>query len=299
MDLTAGTVQLGERELEISRPDALYWPEAGITKADLLGYYHELAPVMLPYLTNRPATFRVCPGGIEKHCFYRRDLPASAPDWLSSVDYVPGTTGEAIRLPLIDDVAGLVWFANTGAIEVHLWASTATALDTPDQVIFDLDPGDGIGFAEALRAALLVRDALGELGLECYAKTSGGLGVHLYVPIAAGTPYDTVRTWVKQFADNLVDAHPDLIAVPRRTTHLGSHVTVDYAQNSMGRNTAAPYTVRARPGAPVSTPLTWDEVAAGKVRPEDFTLRTVPARVRRHGDPFAPVLAGGQRLPEL
>lgn len=297
MPETSETWELAGRELTISRPDTLYWTDDAITKADLLRYYQAMAPVMLPYFAGRPVTGRVCPRGVAGPCFYRRGLPDSAPAWLRGVAYQPETTGEEIRLPLIDNVAGLIWLANIGAIELHLWASTVPDLATPDQVIFDLDPGDDTGFAGVLRAAMLVRQALAELGLEGYAKTSGGAGLHLYVPIAAGAPFDAVRTWVKQFAEGLAENHPDLIAVARGATHRGSKVTIDYAQNSIGRNTAAPYTVRAVPGALVSTPLSWDEVAAGTAHPADFTLRTVPARVRAHGDLLAPALTGGQILP--
>jgi bifunctional non-homologous end joining protein LigD len=287
----------GDREIAITRPEARYWPKDGITKGDLLAYYEEMAPVMLPYFRERPVTARVCPRGVGGPCFYRRELPANAPEWLRGVPYLPESTGEEIQLPLIDDAAGLVWFANIGAIEFHLWAATVADLATPDELIFDLDPGEQVSFSTVLEAAVALRAALQELGLEGYAKTSGGGGLHVYVPITPGPTFEEVRPWVKRLAEELADAHPDLIAVARGSTHRGAHVTIDYAQNSIGRNTAAPYTVRAAPGAQVSTPVTWEEVAAGSIRPADFTLRNVPARVRELGDLFAPVLAGGQRLP--
>ena len=294
-----GVWRVGERAVEVSRPEAVWWPEEGITKGEVLGYYREMAPVMLPYFAERPATVRVCPRGVAGPCYYRRELPQSAPSWLRGVAYTPETTGEEIRLPLIDEAAGLIWFANIGAIEFHLWTTTAPELATPDQIIFDLDPGEEVPYADVLGAGLLLREALGERGLTGYAKTTGGSGLHVVAPIAAGPPFEAVREWVKQIAAELAEAHPELIAVARGATHREPRVMVDYAQNSVGRNTAAAYTVRAGPGARVSTPLSWDEVAAGQVRPADFTLRTVPGRVRELGDLFAPTLGGSQALPEI
>ena len=148
-----------------------------------------------------------------------------------------------------------------------------------------------------LRAAIILCERLDELGLKSYPKTSGGDGLHVFLPLAPGHTFERVRDWVRDLAEKLEAEHPNLIAVSHGPTHRGPRVTIDHAQNSVGRNTAAPYTARARPGAPVSTPLTWKEVADGKLRPPDFTLKTVPKRVKKLGDLFAPVLAGGQRLP--
>lgn len=293
------TWDLGKHAVEVTRLERVYWPEDDLTKLDLLRYYRTMAPVLLPYCLDRPATLRVCPRGPGGPCFYRRDLPKTAPDWLRGIDYRPETTGEPIQLPLIDDAAGLIWFANMGTIEFHLWTTTAPELETPDQVVFDLDPGEDTSFADVLRAALLVRDELAALDLRGYAKTSGGSGMHVYVPIDRGQAFDDVRAWVRRFAERLEAAHPDLIEVARGATHRGARVSIDYAQNSIGRNTAAPYTARLGPGARVSAPVTWEEVAAASLRPADFTIVTMPARVETLGDLFRPVLDGGQRLPSL
>ncbi len=293
------TWELGDHAVKISRPETVYWPEQDLTKRDLLRYYQAMAPVMLPYFKDRPATLRVCPRGPGGPCFYRRDQPKTAPDWLRSVEYRPETTGEPIQLPLIDDAAGLIWYANMGTIEFHLWSTTAPELETPDQVVFDLDPGEETSYADVLRTATLVRDRLADLSLSGYAKTSGGGGLHVYLPIAPGHLFDDVRAWVKRFAERLEAAHPDLIEVARGATHKGARVTIDYAQNSIGRNSAAPYTARLGPGGQVSAPVTWEEVDAGKLRPADFTIQTMPRRVEKLGDVFLPVLDGGQQLPEL
>ena len=163
--------------------------------------------------------------------------------------------------------------------------------------IFDLDPGDHATFADVLEAARVLHAELERLGLRGYPKTTGGHGLHVFLPLAPGHTFEAVRDWVRTLAERLAEAHPKLFAVAHGSTHRGTLVTVDHAQNSIGRNTAAPYTVRALVGAPVSTPLTWEEVAAGSIVPADLTLKTVPERLQKLGDLFAPVLAGGQRLP--
>jgi bifunctional non-homologous end joining protein LigD len=275
------------------------WPEDGVTREDLLAYYQDIAPVMLPHLADRPVTLRTYPEGIDGPSFYKRDLPENAPPWLRAVDYTGQSTTRTIQVPLIDDAAGLVWFANTGTIEFHGWSARAPHLDQPDQAIFDLDPGESATFADVLQAALLVREALDQDGVQGYPKTSGRQGMHVHVPLAPGATYPEVRAWVKRIAERLEASHDGLVAVARGATHRGESVTIDYAQNSIARNTAAPYTVRAARGATVAAPLSWQEVEDGAVRPGDFTLRTMRERVATHGDLLAPVLQGGQHLPSL
>lgn len=291
------TWQVAGQALSVSNLDKPFWPEDSITKGDMLHYYEEIVPAMLPYLANRPVTARVFPDGIHGFSYYRRDLAKNAPEWLRYEEYHPKTTDDVTRLPLVDSAAGLIWMANQGSIEFHLWGSRVPNLEQPDQVIFDLDPGDKATFADVLQTSLRLREALERLGLRGYPKTSGGLGVHVYMPLSPGHTFDEVRSWVKTLAGQLEKEYPDLIAVAHGPTHRGRQVTIDHAQNSIGRNTAAPYTLRARPGAPVSTPLTWDEVEEGRLRPSDFTLRNVPQRVKKLGDLFEAVLKGGQDLP--
>jgi bifunctional non-homologous end joining protein LigD len=249
-------------------------------------------------MVDRPVTPIVFPRGINGPSYYRRERPDTAPDWVRSAEYQTATDKHLIRVLLIDDEAGLIWLANSGAIEVHLWGARLPDLAEPDMVVFDLDPGDEATFDDVLRAAGILHERLDQLGLRSYPKTSGGQGLHVFLPLAPGHTFEAVRDWVRQLAEELAAAHPTLIAVSHGPTHRGRLVTVDHAQNSIGRNTAAPYTVRALPGAPVSAPLTWKEVTDGQLRPADLTLKTVPGRVKKMGDLFAPVLARDQRLPE-
>lgn len=294
MALSATTWTLAGRTVRVTSLERPYWPEDGLTKGELLGYYREMAPVLLPYFSGRPVTPVVYPRGVNGPKYYRRERPDTAPDWVRSAAYQTATDQHEIQVLLVDDEAGLIWLANTGAIELHLWGARLPDLAEPDMVVFDLDPGDEATFEDVLRAAGILHAWLDERGLRSYPKTSGGAGLHVFLPLAPGHTFEVVRDWVRDLAEELEAAHPTLIAVSHGPTHRGQHVTVDHAQNSVGRNTAAPYTVRARPGAPVSTPLTWKEVEDGKLRPADLTLKTVPRRVKKLGDLFAPVLEGGQ-----
>jgi len=289
--------QLHGIRVAITHPSKLYWPDNDLTKGDMLHYYRSMAPVMLPYFHNRPVTLRIFPRGIHDFSYYRRDLPEDAPDWLRYVDYRTETDPHVIQLPLVDDAAGLIWLANKASIEFHLWSAREPNLEEPDMVIFDLDPGEKATFSEALEAALRVHQALKDFGLRGFPKTSGVRGMHVYMPLASGYTFDAVRTWVKNVAEQLAAADPDLIAVAHGATHRGARVTIDYIQNSIGHNTAAPYTLRALAGAPVSTPLSWEEVEEGHIRPSDFTLSTVPKRVSGVGDLFLPILVEKQHLP--
>lgn len=286
------------RPVTVTHPDKVLWPEDGITKGDLIAYYREMAPVILPHVRDRPLVMRPFPRGIHRPAYYRQTLPRSAPAWLPRFRHVARVDGQANEMPVIDDLSVLLWLANQAAIEVHPWLSRTDRPEQPDFVVFDLDIERPGHFPMALRVALLLYETLARLGVRSYAKTSGGDGVHVYVPIARGPQYEETRAWAQAVAETLERAHPGLVTTRLRRDGREDVVLVDYAQNALGRTTVAVYSVRPRPGAPVSTPLTWDEVATGAVRPGDFTMRTVPERVRRLGDLFAPVLAGGQRLPK-
>ena len=293
MDAPSESITLDGKTLVLSHLDKGYWPDDGLRKRDLLDYYRCMAPVMLPYFRDRPVTLRLFPRGIGGPGFYRRSLPDQAPGWLRSVEYVTVTHPHRVRLPLIDDAASLLWLANRGAVEFHLWASRAGHLAEPDWAIFDLDPGQRAPFERVLHAAGVLRERLEAVGWRGVPKTSGRRGVHVYVPLAPGHTFDAVRARVRAISDGLCADRPELFAPAHGSTHRGDRVTIDAAQNSIGHNTAAPYTVRALPGAPVSTPLSWEEVERAEVRPGDFTLRTVPDRVREVGDLFASVLDVG------
>jgi bifunctional non-homologous end joining protein LigD len=288
---------LGNQSVQVTHLEKFYWPQTGFTKGELLHYYKQIAPVALPYLKDRPVTLRMYPQGIEGTSYYLRDCPADAPEWLRRVQYKPKTVSHPVPLPLIDTAAGLLWFANQGAIEFHLWGSRTPDLTQPDLAIFDLDAGSAASFDAVREAALRLHDILEQAGVRAYPKTSGGDGLHVFVPLGPGHTFELVRTWVKAVGGQLALNYPDLIALAHGATHQGGRVTVDYAQNSIGRNTAAPYTLRARPVYPtVSTPLTWEELDAGTIHPASLSPEVVFERVSRMGDLFAPVLQADQHI---
>jgi len=292
--------RLAGRRVEVRNLAKVFWPGRGYTKGDLLRYYRAVAPVLIPYLRGRPLTLKMCPDGLAGACFYRRKLPGFAPDWMPRVYYNPRTKSGRVPLVLVEDEAQLVWLVNLAAVEFHVWASRAADLAHPDWLVLDLDPGDESGFEAVLESALLVREELRRLRLDGWPKTSGGRGLHVLVPLEPGRyTHAQTRAWARSFAGRLAERSGGLLRLPHGATHRGLGVFVDYAQNGYGRNTAAPYSVRARPGAPVSAPLSWDEVATGGFEPGGFNLRSMPARLEERGDLLAGFLETRQRLPSL
>jgi bifunctional non-homologous end joining protein LigD len=300
MNASAETWHLGNQTVQVTHLEKTYWPESGFTKGELLDYYRQIAPFLLPYLKDRPVTLRMYPQGVKGTSYYLRDCPADAPKWLRRVPYQPKTVNHPVPLPLIDTAAGLLWFANQGAIEVHLWGSRSKEITQPDLAIFDLDAGSTASFEAIREAALHLHNALAQAGVRGYPKTSGGGGLHIIVPLAPGSTFERVRRWVKAMGQELASKYPNLIEPARGGTHQGGRVTVDYAQNSLGKNTAAPYTIRAHPEHPtVSTPLTWEELDAGTIHPATFTPQVVLERLHRMGDLFIPALQANQRINDL
>jgi bifunctional non-homologous end joining protein LigD len=281
----------------VTNPAKALWPDEGYTKLDLIRYYQAVVPVLLPHLRDRPLVMKPYPAGITGRFYYRQTLPKTAPDWMPRWEHVPRAGAEPNQMPLAQDEAALTWLANQAAIEMHPWLSRIDAPDEPDYVVFDLDILDPDLFPLALEAALHVRDAAARHGLACHAKTSGGDGVHVYIPIRRGPPFERTRVWALELAESLRAARPALFATESRIAGRERRVLIDYAQNALGKTTVAVYSARGRPGATVSTPLAWDEVEAGRLRPADFTIESVPARIAERGDLFAPVLNGTASLP--
>lgn len=282
----------------ITRPDKVFFPAEGITKGDLIEYYRAVAPALVPHLRDRPITMMRHPGGLDGKHFVQKDRPPHMPDWIPVAPLPGGTSKNArtIRFPLVNEPDALVWMVNAGCIDHNAWLSRRQHPTRPDFLLFDLDPSGDADFADALRVALLVRDALGLMGLRCYAKTSSARGVHVMAPIAPEHEFGEARELCKVVARALESAHPGLVTTTWAKDERHG-VLIDCNQMGYGRTISSVYSVRPRPGAPVSTPLTWDEVEDG-VDPTSFTMRAVLDRLERMGDLFAPVLAGDQRIDE-
>ena len=285
-------------EVKLTNQDKIFFPDERITKGDLLAYYREVGPVIVPYLRDRPITLVRYPDGIAgKHFFQKQRVP-HAPEWMRSAKLPSSSdgTGKEIEYLVIDDVDGLVWTINAGCIDVHAPYARVQSFTSPDFVLFDLDPSPGVTLAQTGKVALLVRDALAVLDLRAVVKTSSAEGMHLAVPLKPGHTYPQARALVQLVAQALERAHPDLVTTQWDKKRRRG-VLIDSNQVGYGRTMSIAYCVRPRPGAPVSLPLTWDEVESGAFARARPTMRAALGRIARNGDPFAAALAGGQTLP--
>jgi bifunctional non-homologous end joining protein LigD len=294
-------VKRGRRLLQLSNLDKLFWPEEGITKGDLLSYYREIAPALLPHLRDRPFTMKRYPDGWQGDHFFQKDAPSHMPDWIPTRPFDVSTRDSPrkrrqIQVPLVNDELALLWMVNMGCIDMNTWYSRVDKPDRPDFVLFDLDPSADVGFKEAVEVAHLVREVLAALDLESYAKTSGADGMHVLLPIARRYTYPEAREFAEIVAGAIARSHRGLVTT-EWSKQRRRGVLIDANQNGEGKTIASVYSVRPRPGAPVSTPLRWDEVTTD-LDPRDFTMEVVLGRVEREGDLFAPVLKGGQSLGE-
>ncbi len=285
-------------DIEIRNADKVFWPQLGLTKGDLVNYYTEVAPWLLPHLKGRPFTMKPYPDGAAGRSYFRWEIPAYAPRWVHRWTYHAVTEERVIDMVVIEGLAELVWVADQGCIEMHPWLSRCDDPAHPDLALFDLDAGPGSGFAQCLQVAAWMHAALERLGVRSYAKTTGHEGLHVLVPIERRYTFEAVRAWVHAFGLSLEAEHPKDVTLDKALERRQSRVLIDYSQNALGKSAVSPYSARATPEATVSTPLTWQEVEGGRVRPLDFTVLTLPARLRAVGDLMAP-LARGQMLPDL
>ncbi|MBM2822452.1 MAG: ligD [Thermoleophilia bacterium] len=289
----------GRRELRLSNLDKPFWPEEGITKGDLIAYYRDVAAVLVPHLRGRPFTMKRYPDGWQGKNFFQKQSPSHMPPWIRRAPFPASTrAGEkkVIDYALVDDELALLWMVNMGCIDLHTWASRADRPDKPDWVMFDLDPSEGSGFEEVIEVARLVKQALDLLELESFPKTSGSRGIHVLVPIARRHSFAVVREFAGIVAGALARTHPGLVTTEwaKEKRH---GVLVDANQNGPGKTNASVYSVRPRAGAPVSTPMRWEEVASG-LDPLAFTMDAVLDRVAHDGDLFAGALGGKQSLKQ-
>ena len=291
-------IRRGRRTLRLSNLDKVFWPEEGITKGDLLAYYREVAPALLPHLRDRPFTMKRYPDGWQGNHFFQKDAPSHMPEWIPSRTY-RSTSRETrrkrtIRYPLVNDELALLWMVNMGCIDMNTWYSRVDRPERPDWVLFDLDPSPDVGFREVVQVALLVKEVLDALGLAGFPKTSGADGFHVLVPVERRATYDDTREFAEIVAGTLARTHRGLVTTEwSKAKRRG--VLVDANQNGEGKTIASAYSVRPRAGAPVSTPLRWDEVSE-ELDPLDFTMEIVLGRVEREGDLFEGVLTTRQSL---
>jgi bifunctional non-homologous end joining protein LigD len=277
--------------VQISKPDKELFPESergpAVTKLELARYYQSVAEVMLPHLRRRPVNMQRFPDGVEGPSFYEKKVPSHFPDYVATTEVA--TSDGRQRQVVIDDVRSLVYLAQQACVTPHTWLSRCDDLDRPDQLVVDLDPSVP-GLDRVRRATRLVGELLDDLGLVSIVKTTGSRGYHVVVPLRRAQSFDDVRTFARDAAQVLVDREPELLTLEARKAKRGDRVLVDIQRNGYGQTAVPAYAVRARAGAPVATPITWDEL--GRVEPDQLTLRTVTRRLSRGGDRWADVPKG-------
>jgi bifunctional non-homologous end joining protein LigD len=285
----------GRRTVRLTSLDKVFWPRARLTKRDLLQYYADVSPLLLPHLHDRAMVMKRYPNGIRGKWFFMKRAPPSRPEWVETCE-IMHKSNNLIAFPMVQDLASLLWVVNLGCIDLNPWYGRCPKSDRPDFLNFDLDPAAGAGFEQVLETALVLRDALQALGMRPYVKTSGSEGLHLYVSIATGPAQKDVWHFAKRLAKELEQRHPKLITAEFRVADRPrGRVLVDYNQNAWGRTLASVYSVRPKESAGVSTPVTWEEVERGFAI-EDFRLDNLVARLRRCGDLWKPLLSSRGRF---
>jgi bifunctional non-homologous end joining protein LigD len=272
----------------ITHPEKILFPDDGITKGELASYYETIAPVMLPHLRRRPITMERFHRGIGAPGFFQKDVVKGFPEWLERVE-VP-KHGGTVHHPIANDTRSLLWLANQNSITIHVWPSRTPNLYNPDICIFDLDPSKEDDLETLVRAALNLRDLLAELGLPSWIKTSGSKGFHIAVPLDSKSDFGTVAHFAHTVGKIMVKRDPDNLTQEFSKADRGGRILVDTGRNGYSATYAATYTVRARSGAPVSAPCTWEELERGDVGPKSFTLRTMAQRIADVGELWAELL---------
>jgi DNA ligase D len=281
--------------VRLTSPDKVLYPEQSITKRQLAEYYLAVAKAMLPHVARRPITLVRCPTGRQRKCFYQRHAGSGVPAELGEVDILGFEESGAYLF--IKDAPGLVALVQMGVLEVHPWGARVDKPDRPDRIIFDLDPGQGLGFSDVAEAAHEVRASLAELGLVSFAKTTGGKGVHVVLPVDRRYAYPEVKAFAKKVAEAIAAKTPTRYLTRISKAERRGRIFIDYLRNDATSTAVAPYSTRARAGAPVATPVTWDELRPS-LDPAGFSIRTVPGRLETLGaDPWTEMHKVRQSLP--
>jgi bifunctional non-homologous end joining protein LigD len=294
-DVDNAVVRVDGRDVRLTNLRKTFWAGLGLTKGDLLRYYLDVSGVLLPHLRDRAMVMKRYPHGAGGEFFFMKRAPSPRPEWIE-ICSIAHDSGNVIDFPMVQDRASLLWVVNLGCIDLNQWYATCDDVDRPDYVHFDLDPGPGADFARVRETAIIVKAALDALSMPAVVKTTGSKGLHVYVPIVRGPVQKQVWTFAKALAQELAGRHPGLMTAEYRVARRPhARVLVDYNQNAWGRTLASIYSVRPRPEATVSTPVTWNELEKG-LRIEDFTMLNVPERLTDVGDLWKPLLQKSARF---
>jgi bifunctional non-homologous end joining protein LigD len=281
-------------EVKFTNLSKVYWPKEKYSKRDMINYYYQIAPFILPYLKNRPQTLFRHPHGIEGEAFYQKDVKGKAPGWIETYDYYSEADAREKEFLVCTSEASLLYMASLGCIEMNPWSSTVQKPDDPDWCIIDLDP-DKNPFSQVIKTAQVTKEILDQIGVEGYCKTSGSTGIHIYIPLGAKYTYEDSKEFARKIARHIHHALPKFTSIERATAKRKGKLYIDFLQNRPQATVSAPYSLRPKPGATVSMPLLWDEVKTG-LKMKDFTIVNAVERVHDMGDLFKPVLGKGINL---
>ncbi len=290
--------EINGHELKFTNLSKFYWPKEKITKRDLLNYYYQVAPYILPYLKDRPQSMLRHPDGITGFSFYYKNIKGKAPEWLETYNYHSENDGEDKEYLVAKDDASLLYMASLGCIEMNPWNSTVKKEDYPDWCIIDLDPGKNTTFEQVIETALVTKEVLESVGVTSYPKTSGSTGIHIYIPLGAKYTYEQSKEFARVIARMVHERLPKFTSIERIVKNRKGKLYIDFLQNRPQATVSAPYSVRPKPGATVSMPLHWKEVKKG-LKMTDFTIKNAIERIKREGDIFKPVLGKGINLTKV
>lgn len=285
------TRNIGGHDLKFSNLSKVFWPKEKITKRDMLNYYYQIAPFILPYMKDRPQTLYRHPNGIEEKPFYQKDVTGKVPGWIDTFPYFSATEQKQKHFLVCNDEASLLYIASLGCIEMNPWSSRKQSPDNPDWCIIDLDPDENT-FEQVITTAQVVKQILDAINVPCYPKTSGSTGMHIYIPLAAKYDYEDSKEFGRVIAKLVHAELPEFTSIERKTSDRKGKMYIDFLQNRPQATVSAPYSLRPKPGATVSMPLHWEEVKHG-LQMKDFTIHNAVARVREVGDIFKPVIGKG------
>lgn len=291
----------GRITLETSNEDKIFFPDAGLTKGDIIDYYVKIAEHLVPLLKDRPLTLFRRPDGIKKNGFVQQQVQNYFPDWVPAITVKRAGKNETITHPAVEKAADLAFYADKGAVTLHAWLSRMDKPDTPDTMVFDLDPPEGGDFDMVRQGAKDFRALMEELGLKAFVKTTGSEGLHVIVPIRRERGFDEVRKFARGAAELLASRNPGEYTTEQYKKDRGGRLYLDTARNSYGQTIVVPYAVRAKPNAPVAMPLDWDEVGDSSIGPRSFTIENAFKRLGRKADPWAGMRrhARGLKKPEV
>src|SRR5687767_10615476 len=298
---TSTLVRIGKRQLALSNLNKVLYPDAGFTKADVIAYYRAIAPVLLPHLEDRPLTLKRYPNGVDDKFFYEKRCPSHKPEWVETAKVWSDSNDDHMYFCLANDVPALVWVANLASIELHTFLSKRPDVSRPTSFVLDLDPGQPATMLDCIPVALRLRELLEKLKLQCFIKTSGGKGLHIWVPLNTEVTFEQTKEFAHLVAITLERHDPKHVTSNMRRDLRPGKIFIDWSQNDEHKTTVSVYSLRARPRPTVSTPLTWKEIesASRHRKPEKLTFeaRDTLKRVEKLGDLFEPILKMKQRLP--